>query len=111
MNIGNRIKSRREELGLTLTQLADQVEVNRTTIMRYEKGDTDKFPVSLLTPFAKALRCSEEYLLGWTDEPSPAIHCTNSALRELLNNNRFTREDLDKIASYAEFILNSKNKG
>lgn len=71
MDTGFRIKERRELLGLTLTEVAEFVGVNRTTVMRYEKGDTKKMPITLITPFARILKCSEEYLMCWTNNPEP----------------------------------------
>ena len=45
--IGLRIKLRREELGLTLEDIASQVKVARSTIQRYETGSISrpKLPV------------------------------------------------------------------
>ena len=35
--IGSRAKARRKELGLTMDYLAEKLDVNKSTIMRYEK--------------------------------------------------------------------------
>ena len=36
--IGSRAKARRKELGLTMDYLAEKLDVNKSTIMRYSKG-------------------------------------------------------------------------
>ena len=65
MNINERIKARREELGLTLEDVAKALGVNRSTILRYESEDIKKVPVDAIKPLAAVLRCSPEYLMGW----------------------------------------------
>ena len=39
--IGSRAKARRKELGLTMDYLAEKLDVNKSTIMRYENGTID----------------------------------------------------------------------
>lgn len=69
MTIGNRIKNRRIELGLSVDDLAERINKNRATIYRYEKGDIESLPTSILEPLAKALFTTPEYLIGWVDAP------------------------------------------
>ena len=68
MNINERIKQRRKELGMSLEDVAKVVGVNRSSIYKYENGDTEKLPTQALVPLAKALKCSPTYLLGIEDE-------------------------------------------
>ena len=67
MTVGERIKKRRIELGLSVDQLAERLGKNRATIYRYESNDIEKFPVTAVEPLAKALYTSPAYLMGWTD--------------------------------------------
>lgn len=67
MTVGERIKKRRTELGLSVDQLAERLGKNRATIYRYESNDIEKFPVTAVEPLAKALYTSPAYLMGWTD--------------------------------------------
>lgn len=69
MDIGKNIKKRREELGLSADALAERIGKNRTTIYRYENGDIENLPTSVLVPIAEALLCTPAYLMGWTDSP------------------------------------------
>ena len=68
MNINEMIKQRRKELGMILEDVAKVVGVNRSSIYKYENGDTEKLPTQVLVPLAKALKCSSTYLLGIEDE-------------------------------------------
>ncbi len=72
MTINERIKARREELGLTLEDVAKALGINRSTVLRYESEDIKKMPVDRIKPLANVLKCSPEYLMGW--EKDAAIY-------------------------------------
>lgn len=66
-----RIKARREELGLTQEELAHKLGYkSRSSINKVEKGEND-IPQSKIAAFARALDTTPEYLMGWVDEPTP----------------------------------------
>lgn len=64
MTIGDRIRSRRQELGFSVDELATRLGKNRATVYRYENGDIENLPVGILEPLASALGTSEAYLIG-----------------------------------------------
>lgn len=68
MSIGDRIKRRRQEIGLTVDQVAEKIGKNRATVYRYESSEIEKFPIDVLSPLAEALRTTPAYLMGWEDE-------------------------------------------
>ncbi|MDR3644521.1 MAG: helix-turn-helix transcriptional regulator [Clostridia bacterium] len=65
MKIGERIRARREELGLTLEAVAGGLGVHRSTVKRYESGETQRIPLSTFEKLAVILKTSTEYLMGW----------------------------------------------
>lgn len=65
MTVGDRIKARRKELGISADELAKRLGKNRATIYRYESNDIENFPVNVLEPLAKALDVTPAYLMGW----------------------------------------------
>ncbi len=65
MNTGDRIKQRRIELGLTADELANRIGKSRATIYRYENGDIENMPTTILEPLAKALNTTPADLMGW----------------------------------------------
>lgn len=69
MTIGERISTRRKELGLTAENLAEKLGISRATMYRYESGEIEKIPVTMLEPLAKALNTNPAYLMGddWTE--------------------------------------------
>ena len=60
MTKGERIKARREALGLSVGELASRLNKNRATIYRYENGDIEDMPITVLEPLAKALNTTPE---------------------------------------------------
>lgn len=80
MTTGERIKSRRKELGISAEYLADKLGVSPATIYRYEKGDIEKMPGNILEPISRILLTSPAYLMGWSDSaelPSNIIPMPN----------------------------------
>ncbi len=65
MTIGERIKERRKELGLSVDELAERLNKNRATIYRYESNEIEKLPTTVLEPLANALGVTPAYLMGW----------------------------------------------
>lgn len=65
--IGNRIKARRMELGISVDELAAKLGKNRATIYRYESDDIENMPLEVVPPLAKALNTTPAYIMGWTD--------------------------------------------
>ena len=66
--IGSRIKQRRTELGLHQKYIAEKMDVNTSTIQRYEAGTIDNTKKLILEGLAGALHVSVEWLKGETDE-------------------------------------------
>lgn len=75
MEIYERIKQRRKEIGLSAETVAEKLGVSPATIYRYEKNDIKKFPTDILEPLSKVLRTTPAYLLGLEDQQlySPEI--------------------------------------
>lgn len=67
MSISKRIKDRRQELGISVEELAIRIGKNKATIYRYENGDIGKVPYDVLEPLSEALDVSIGYLVGSED--------------------------------------------
>ena len=66
--IGSRAKQRRLELGLNQQYVAEKMDVNKSTIQRYEAGTIDNTKKLVLDGLASALHVSVEWLKGETEE-------------------------------------------
>lgn len=75
--ISDRIRARREELGLSVAELAKRLGKNRATVYRYESNDIEDMPSSVLEPLAKALQTTPAYLMGWDDKHTKAFDYAN----------------------------------
>ena len=68
MNIGERIKKLRNELGLTQEELAICANTTKQTIHKYETGIITNIPSSKITLIAKKLNTTPAYLMGWEEK-------------------------------------------
>lgn len=67
MNIGQRIRNRRIELGLTQDEVAQKTGYkSRSSINKIECSRN--LPLTKVEKMASALECTPSYLMGWEDE-------------------------------------------
>lgn len=68
MTVGERIKQKREELGLSQEELAHKLGLRgRSSVSRAEKSG-DKMTTTLMQAYANALNCSTLYLMGFDED-------------------------------------------
>ena len=77
MDIGERIKKRRKELGLSAEQVADKLGVSPATIYRYESNDIVNMRIDKLEPIADILNTSPAYLMGWEEDINDLLQFDN----------------------------------
>jgi transcriptional regulator with XRE-family HTH domain len=77
MGTAERLRERREAAGLSLGQVAEYEGRHKSQISKLETGYSEPPAWALIASLARRYRTSSDYLLGLTDDPSPA------ALREL----------------------------
>lgn len=68
--LGERVRTLREQCGLSKAELARRVGVSDVTVSYWENGTIQQVGHSRLEPLSRALRCSIQYLLG--DEKADA---------------------------------------
>ena len=105
--IGQRIKDRRLELAMTLQEVASDVGVTKSTILRYERGQIETIKLPVIEAIARALRVTPEYLLGKTAEvgkPSldEQLDGVEIALRD--GAKRLTKQKKEALLSYLRFL-------
>lgn len=101
MNItSERIKKRREELELTLKQVAAIVGVSDSTILRWETGDIKNMAIDKVELLARALKCSPAFIMGWKEieDKYDLIEMYDKA----------TDQEKNEILSFAEFKIGKK---
>ena len=71
--ISKKIKELRLKYNISMDDLAQKIGKNRATIYRYENGDIEELPMSILKPLADALHTTPAYLMGWEEDDSNSI--------------------------------------
>lgn len=82
MTVGERIKLRRKELGISADKLGEAIGKNRATIFRYENGYIEKMPLDVIEYIAEALYTTPQYLMGWEDDNEKTATENGSGLSE-----------------------------
>lgn len=97
MTIGDRIKKRRIELGISQVKLSDMVDISKQTLYKYENNVITNIPSDKVELIAKCLSVSPAYLMGWLD---------------IAEENKPTKEDLArfKANTYEALIVKEMRK-
>ena len=75
LELGKRIRDKREEIGMTMEQLGKHLGVNKSTVKRYEDGETKSIKLAVLEKIAAIFGTTTSYLYyGNTDKPPLATH-------------------------------------
>lgn len=106
--IGDRIKSRREELEMSQEELAVKIGYKtRSSINKIEK-DASGLPQKKIYDIAKALQTTPGFIMGW-EEPTPQQQELTEAEAQLLAIFRQIPEaDQEKVLFAVELALRSK---
>ncbi len=100
MTIGERIKQKRKELGLSQEEVADSLGYkSRTSVFKVEQGITD-LPLSKVKEFAKVLKTTPSYLMGWEDDDGN-LNVETLPKKEKLNYQEFMEQ--------SKFFFNDEN--
>ena len=67
------LKQRRKELGLTLAQIADAMNVTEATVQRWESGNIKNIRYDKIGKLAEVLKVSPALLMGWNDAGNPDL--------------------------------------
>jgi transcriptional regulator with XRE-family HTH domain len=70
--LGVRLRARREQAGFSQTEVARQTGIIQRDISLLERGKKHALWADTLLRLATALGCSTDYLLGLSDDPTPA---------------------------------------
>lgn len=105
MTVGDRIKQRRYDLGMTQAELAKRCNTTYQAISKYENNLINDIPRKKLAVIAAALDCSPAFLLGFPDEPQ--VEETRDELKEaqhilLSASSKLKVEDILLLAKMAE---------
>ena len=116
MTLYERIRHRREQLGISQGQLAEELGyTNRSTIAKIESGKND-ITHSKIVAFAHALSTTPQYLMGWTDDPYDYDNDPNGLLASIPSDihkelNKLHPDDPEAVWHAWEAIINDHDAG
>lgn len=105
MTVGERIRNRRKELGLSQTKLGERIGVSKAVVSSVECGHED-LTTDRLDRYADALNTTSYDLLGWND-PEAEFKRTEDKekIAKLVDVvQMLSDEQLDNVLHYAEFL-------
>lgn len=110
MTLGERIKERRIAVGLTIDQVAEQLNKNRATIYRYENSKIQNLPVTVLEPLSTILQTTPDFLMGWNDikKESNAFDALKVLLAAVYDH--ITIDEDHNTGSYQIILLKNETK-
>lgn len=73
MTIGQRIKNRREQLGIPQSELARMVGITKQSLYKYETSIITNIPSNKIEAIAKKLETTPAYLMGWINSDEDTI--------------------------------------
>lgn len=95
---GDKIKKLRKQRGISAEKLAKELKVSPATIYRYENGDIEKMPTSILSSIASFLGTTPSYLMGWDNNENSKSTNERAKVRSLARRmDKLSDDDLDLI--------------
>lgn len=110
--IGLRIKSVREEKGMTLQEIANKIGVAKSTIQRYEAGAIDNIKLPIISSISSVLNVDPSWIIGKTDKRGPAskenheLEDTYFSFAKEMQEKKVSNEDMEKLWQFYEMIKN-----
>lgn len=108
MEIHERIKKRRKELGLSAEAVAEKLDISPATMYRYENNEIKKFPIDILMPLANVLHTTPAYLMGWDDSDDIELNEHEKELVQAYRNRPDRQDSVDallQIGKYKEYYM------
>lgn len=100
-----RLKQCREENNLTLEDVAKKIQVNKSTILRWENGEVGKIKSPFLKELADLYKVNIVWLMGYDAEKN----VTSSNTKSILDLSGLNDSDIDYLKKQIEY-LRYKNK-
>lgn len=111
MTIGERIKARRESLGMSQVALADSVNEIKQTIYKYENNIVTNIPISKISLIAKQLNVTPAYLMGWETSSESYSKVFRENISSILSSGDFDLTEQDAQSEYDKVLKVSEKAG
>lgn len=111
MTKGERIKKRREELGISQRDLAQMAGTYSQNLYKYEQNIITNIPSDKIEAIAAALHVSPAYIMGWEEKETPTAQDDGHspvALQFAEEFSDLTAEEWNQVANYANFLRSQR---
>ena len=110
--MGKRIKDKRENLEMTLADLGNKVNVQASTVRKWETGYIKDIRSDKIQKLADALGVTPAYLMGWDESRNVKVdnvHANNGIIRHAnapvtlhgANGGLLTKEEMELLRIYS----------
>lgn len=90
MTVGERIRNKREHLGISQTDFAKKINVSKQTLYKYETNIITNIPSNIIEDMATIFNISPAILMGWETEQE--IHHLSQKEKSLITDFRSLNE-------------------
>ena len=112
MSMSDIIQKRRDELNLTLLDIAKKVGISEATVQRYESGQIKNIRQDKIGKLAAALQLTPAQLFGWEDVQSEETKNKGTSMPDSDSKETKSRsDDPDLIISVLEKLAALHDKG
>jgi HTH-type transcriptional regulator, cell division transcriptional repressor len=112
MSMSDIIKKRRDELDLTLLDIAKKAGVSEATVQRYESGSIKNIRQDKIGKLAAALQLTPAQLLGWEEIQSEETKNKGTSVPDIDSKESKSRsDDPDQIFCFLEKLADLHDKG
>ena len=113
MKIGDRIKQRRIDLGMSQEELAKKVGYKDRSTVSYIEKNGENLPMPKVREIAAALQTSPAWLMGWDEDP---LDDKSALLQDIYDRSKIlfdaaadaTPEEIIKAAGYLEGLKSQR---
>lgn len=116
MKVGEKIKYLRKKRGLSVEDLAKMVGKNKATLYRYENGDIENLPYTVIEPIAQALGVLPTYFFDVKNDikvdtaiKSPEFQKYLSIWIDIVNCVDFTDDEFKELCDYAKYLISKRS--
>ena len=115
MTLGDRIKNKREQMGISQIELANKVGISKQTLYKYENNIVTNIPSDKIEAIAKYLDVSPGFLMGWQE---PGVSSSAELLADIVGDpalieyirkiKSFNEEEREKVFDYIDLVYYKK---
>lgn len=109
MTVGERIKRRREELGLSQSELAIKMGYSGKTSVSKAETYGDNITTDKIKKFADALQTTPSHLMGWDESADEYLIFTDETLQLDVEFKQLTADNQKNVLQYIRYLKSTQN--